>query len=102
MNITTKDYSGSTSTESVASFVERAMDCSDYGSGQLEDIQGKSRKTAETLGRLCELLADRKLLSADDITHIACPVMAQREGALLSVTVKPTDTHNEPNTISTV
>ena len=44
---------------------------SDSGAGQIEQMEGGLENTSQALGRLCEVMADKDLLSADEITYIA-------------------------------
>ncbi len=87
--ITTSHGSYGTRTESIEGFISRALDSHGYGSGQLEDINAKADKTAQAIGRLCEILAERRLLNADEVTSIACPIMTNREGAKLTFQSDP-------------
>jgi len=68
MKIKNVDYKKET--HEIVYFVKGELDGSDYNQGQLETIDSTVDKTVEAFGRLLNILAEKKLLTAGDITRI--------------------------------
>ena len=58
-------------TMSVADYFDRCTDSLDYGAGALELARDKAEKTSRAVGRLCEVLHTKGLLTLDDISTIS-------------------------------
>lgn len=70
MDIKTKEYYGKERVESVKDFVVRKLDGCDYERGAIETIEKTAENATEAIGRLCEILAEKSILSADDIVRV--------------------------------
>ncbi len=71
MQITIQDYyHDEPRTTSVARFVESALE-EDMGGGTVESIRSELNNTKASVGRLVELLADKELLSVEEVYFIA-------------------------------
>lgn len=54
----------------VADLVLRELDGSDYDKGQLETIDSTVDKTVDAFGRLLNVLAEKKILTAEEIAQV--------------------------------
>ena len=62
---------GEEGVESVERYVERMQESQNYYGGQLECAVDKADNTARALGRLCEVLMNKKVLTLDDLQTVA-------------------------------
>lgn len=64
------DKNGKQKVVPIEDYVERALDGSDYGRGQLETVEERARNTSEMMARLISVLYKSKTLSRKQIEAI--------------------------------
>ena len=69
MRIKTEDW-GSSNIQEVSGYIADQLEDRDYG-GATESAQATASNSAKGLGTLCNILAEKGLLTADDIVEIA-------------------------------
>lgn len=55
---------------SIRDFIEASLDGSSYDKGSVETAQSQANNVTEALGRLCELLVEKKVLTEEDVFYI--------------------------------
>lgn len=71
MNIKIEDNFGNSTIKTIERFVMDTLDGEDYERGRLEEISATADNATKAIGRLCDVLISKEIISVNQLRYIA-------------------------------